>query len=94
MLTAHNWRTIRANIISLGIDDPLSLTSLHALLDVTEKAVIESKNARERETFIDSLYRPTELDLRRAGTGEIVAPAGFEDGGESSFDAFLGTASL
>ncbi|WP_079618318.1 DUF7240 domain-containing protein [Mycobacteroides abscessus] len=88
---------MRSHIIGLGIGDPLEMPSMHQILDITEKLVIESfvssdhkKDQRDREQFIDSLYRPS-LEAAKSG-GEMVAPAGFEDGGEDSFSSFMAQA--
>lgn len=71
---------------------------MHQILDITEKLVIESfvssdhkKDQRDREQFIDTLYRPSLDELKTTG-GELTAPAGFEDGGEDSFSAFVAQA--
>ncbi|QDF17565.1 hypothetical protein SEA_YAGO84_33 [Gordonia phage Yago84] len=96
-ITSVHWRTIRGRIGSYGIARPLEqLPHLHALLDLTEAAVMESfsgKDAeRERKSFIDKLYAP-ERGKKVEGTGHRPAPAGFdEDAMEASFDAFLATA--
>ncbi|AWN04239.1 hypothetical protein FDJ57_gp38 [Gordonia phage Sour] len=92
-ITATHWRTLRGRLISYGVTRPLEdLGSLHALLDTTEAAVMESfsgKDAeRERKNFIDKLYAP-EPQKTLAGTGHKPAPAGFdEDAMEAAFDAF------
>ncbi|WP_457066805.1 DUF7240 domain-containing protein [Mycobacteroides abscessus] len=89
---------MRSHIIGLGIGDPLEMSSMHQILDITEKLVIESfvstdpkKDQRDREQFIDALYRPS-LEEIKSPSGELAAPAGFEDGGEDSFAAFAAQA--
>nr|WP_079869572.1 hypothetical protein [Mycobacteroides abscessus] len=74
------------------------MPSMHQILDITEKLVIESfvssdhkKDQRDREQFIDSLYRPN-LEEIKSTAGELAAPAGFEDGGEDSFSSFMAQA--
>lgn len=98
LLTAHNWRAVRSHIIGLGIGDPMEMSSMHQILDVTEKLVIESfvstdhkKDQRDREKFIDTLYRPSLEEMKSPGS-EMAAPAGFEDGGEDSFASFMAQA--
>lgn len=106
-ITGHHWRTVRSRLSENGISAPLvEFASLHALLDVTERLVLESlshsgegKNAvadgkRKADDFLDHLYRP---DLSEAkginGKAYRPAPAGFdEDAMESAFDAFMGSA--
>lgn len=85
---------MRSHIIGLGIGDPLEMSSMHQILDITEKLMIESfvstdpkKDQRDREQFIDALYRPS-LEEIKSPSGELAAPAGFEDGGEDAFAAF------
>lgn len=99
-ITAYHWRTIRGNLSSNGIADPLTAyRSLHALLDYAEKTTMESlarsgegqdahKQAqRAMDSFMFKLYAPepgTELE-----DGRMPVPAGFEDDEvEDSFDAF------
>lgn len=98
LLTAHNWRAVRSHIIGLGIGDPLEMPSMHQILDITEKLVLESfvssdhkKDQRDREHFIDTLYRPNLEEISTDG-GELAVPAGFEDGGEDSFSSFMAQA--
>ncbi|QGH80044.1 hypothetical protein SEA_NHAGOS_33 [Gordonia phage NHagos] len=97
-ITAEHWRTLRARCASHGLARPLEqLPSLHALLDVTEMAVMESFQGKDpekdRKAFLDKLYAPEPAARRAAGTGHKPAPAGFdEDAMESAFDAFLASA--
>ena len=90
--TAHHWREIRRRINAGGIVDPMQLPSMHAVLDVTEHAVIESMAGEDSSTrrtqFYDSLYGPDRTALN--GPGQSVAPPpGFSsDEVEASFDAF------
>jgi hypothetical protein len=104
VITAHHWRTVRARCADNGISDPLvSFSSMHALLDVTERIVLESlahsgegKDAHKQakrniDEFLDRMYAP-ELDAATAinEDGYAPVPAGFdEDSMEDSFDAFL-----
>lgn len=96
-ITASHWRTLRGRIAGGGIARPIEeLPSLHALLDLTEQAVLESfsgKDAeKERKSFLDKLYAP-EKGRQVSGTGHKPAPAGFdEDAMEAAFDAFSATA--
>jgi hypothetical protein len=71
----------------------MDLTSLHALLDVTESVILETfqssdskQDQRDRERFLDSLYRPTKAAQEINGDGYQPIPAGFDDGGEDAFD--------
>lgn len=74
----------------------MDLTSMHALLDVTESTILESfqsrdadEDKRRREAFLDSLYRPTTAAQGINGDGYQPIPAGFDDGGEDAFDIAL-----
>jgi hypothetical protein len=89
VLTAHHWRAIRARIINAGIADPLSLTSLHALCDVTETAILENADSEATTKFYDKLYAP-EIGKDLNDAGYKPKPSGFDDDEvEASFDAFL-----
>lgn len=99
-LTATHWRPIRRRLAAEGIGDPMSqFPHMHALLDATEAIVLESfvdpKNPKraeaERDRFIDSLYRPDPVALRVADDGFRPPPAGFEDGGDDTWDWGVGT---
>ncbi|QFG11182.1 hypothetical protein PBI_CLOVERMINNIE_35 [Gordonia phage CloverMinnie] len=97
-ITATHWRTLRAKHAMAGLPRPLEqLNSLHALLDLTEAAVMESMSGdkdadKNRRAFLDKLYAP-EKGVRLEGTGHKPAPAGFdEDAMEAAFDAFSATA--
>jgi hypothetical protein len=77
---ASHWREIRARLILAGIADPLSLTSMHQILDVVESVVIEgmgSNNDIQRYYF--RTYRPEPSELANAFTAEES---------DASFDAF------
>lgn len=95
-ITAQHWRIIRAHLIVHGVTDPMLLTSLHALLDVTEQLVLESiqestaaATKREREHFLDQLYAPDLTPAAINGPGYTPEPAGFSDAEqEESFDVF------
>jgi len=76
----------------------MALTSMHALLDVTESTILETfqsakpdEDRRRRERFLDSLYRPTPAAQEINGDGYQPIPAGFDDGGEDAFDLALKT---
>ena len=87
--TAHHWRDVRAKLALAGIPDPLTLPSMHTLLDIVETIAVESMaNARDGKTkverFYHALYRPRVVKGRR-----LVPPSGFSDADtEASFDAF------
>ena len=83
-VTGHHWSRLRAKIIGFGIADPMTLPTLHALLDVTEAMVVEvlshDKNAKRKvDEFYDAVYAPERADLARAGSGWRPPPAGFSD---------------
>lgn len=93
-MTAHHWRAIRARITSTGIANPLTLPSLHALLDQTENLVGASyETADERTRFMDRLYAP-EIGKDLNDAGYKPKPSGFDDDAEveASFDAFMAAA--
>lgn len=102
VMTAHHWRTIRLKFVLAGIADPMALPTMHILLDVMEKTVLESmvtgkatEDEAERRRFLDSLYSPTGENA--AINGATVAsgqpPPGFEpDAVEASFAAFAAVA--
>lgn len=78
-----------------GIGDPmLTFPHLHALLDATENIIMSGfydpkdpkKAERERDRFLDALYKPTPESVKVNGDGYKPVPAGFEDGGEETFD--------
>lgn len=85
MTAAFHWRTIRAKLMMSGMTDPLAqLPDLHAVLDIAEAFIIESK-ANEGgdavQRFLFDLYKPD--------TGE--EPDGFDgDDQMAAFDAFAG----
>lgn len=71
------------------------LPTLHALLDATEAAVLESmEEKKDREKYMDAMYRPKlELAPGLAGAGYKPKPAGFDDDEvDASFDAFASAA--
>lgn len=92
---------MRARFASNGIARPLEeFTTLHAMLDVVEAAVLESfssgkdakENERDRTNFLDKMYAP-ERGTKLDGDGYKPAPAGFDEANmESAFDAFLASA--
>lgn len=78
---AHNWRALRYKIQTYGIADPMSLPSLHSLLDHFEQLVLESfdhddKGKAERDEFISRLYRPDPpvLVSKAGADGKALAP--------------------
>lgn len=96
VLTAHHWRALRLKLLLAGVADPMALPSLHALLDTTESAVLESMhgdNPRDgemkRSMFLDRLYAPSPVVDALNGEGYVAQPEGFaEEEVEASFDAF------
>jgi hypothetical protein len=93
VLTAFHWRAIRGKLILAGIMDPMALTSMHALLDVTETSITESySTAEDRTAFFDKLYAP-EIGRELNDDGYTPKPSGFDDDDvEASFDAFASAA--
>lgn len=92
-ITAHHWRTVRSKLRMNGITNPMAMLNLHELIDTTENMVLESyaskdpkKDERDREQFLDSLYKPTREAVAINGDGYKPIPAGFDDGGEDAFD--------
>lgn len=105
LYTGHNWRTIRRKLTLAGISNPMTLPSLHALLDVTEDIVVEalyasgqenegppSEGERKVRRFYDAIYAPDLQDIDDLDEEEPHrVPAGFEnpDDVEADFDALL-----
>jgi hypothetical protein len=106
-MAAHNWRTIRQRYADKGIADPMSLPSMHHVLDTAENLALESatagaKTKMEAERGVSSvytrLYRPDlteEISAINGSDEELLRPPpGFEDDEvEASFDAFVASAS-
>lgn len=91
--TAHHWREMRRRIQAAGIVDPMMLPSMHAVLDATEHALIESmagEGAQAKRTrFYDSLYAPAPDGTELNGPEYAPAPPGFSpEEVEATFDAF------
>lgn len=87
--TAVVWREIRRRIHAGGIVDPMGLPSMHAVLDVTERALLESMGGDEgkRAKFYEALYAPDGSALN--GAGYSGPPPGFSpEEVEATFDAF------
>lgn len=76
---------IRAKLALGGIANPLlELPDIHALLDITEVMLTEHMDARDRDGYMISMYRPT------PGRLKAVAPQGFSDDEQQvSFDAAM-----
>ena len=88
--TAAHWREIRRRIHASGIVDPMLLSSMHAILDFTETAIVESMRGDDAEVrrarFYDRLYAPDRLEV---GSGRGKPPPGFSATEvESAFDSF------
>lgn len=96
VMTAHHWRTIRTKLLLAGVSDPMSLRSMHMLLDTTEAAILESMAASrdkdaefQRSQFLDALYSPANDTLGLNGENYKGTPSGFApDEVEAAFDAF------
>ena len=93
VMLAHHWRVIRVTLVKAGVHDPMSLKSMHVLLDTVESAVLEAMSGdRDSETrrrvFLDRLYSPLSDPHAPAGP-----PPGFsDDDTEAAFDAFAAAA--
>lgn len=100
VMTAHHWRVIRTKLIQAGIADPMSLTSLHVVLDTTEAAILEgfamsrAKDAEMKQSlFLDKLYSPTADQFGINDEDYDATPKGFaSEDIEASFDAFAAAA--
>jgi hypothetical protein len=94
LFTGNNWRGVRQKLTYSGIRDPMKLTSLHALLDITEDIVVDSlyQSGQEREGppskgemavkhFYDLIYAPDPTDPLDVLDEALPmrVPAGFED---------------
>ena len=96
VLTAHHWRSLRLKLIMAGISNPMTLTSMHMVLDSTESAILESMHGdsakdgeMKRTMFLDRLYGPSIEVNELNGESYIPQPEGFgDDDVEASFDAF------
>jgi hypothetical protein len=88
---AQSWRRIRPRLINNGIADPMQLTSMGALLDVTEDIVLEcmvtgdrTKDDMARDSFYNRLYAPIVVEGEKVGP-----PPGWSDEEtDDAFDAF------
>ena len=101
-MTAQHWRTIRLKLSQGGIDDPMAMRNMHVLLDVTESLILESMvsdkpddDRAQRQSFIDSLYRP--VAVKRADLPDGWRPPPFDpdaddDSNEAAFDAIAKSA--
>ena len=93
VMTAHHWRTIRLKLVQSGVHDPMTLPTMHILLDTTEAAVLEGMSGdrdseRKRTMFLDRLYSPL-----ADPTAPAAPPPGFsDDDTEDAFDAFASAA--
>ena len=91
---AHHWRMFRSRYHSQGIHDPMSLGSMHAVLDDVEALAVESAaqgaktNAEAKSKisrFYDSLYASLAEETRN-----VPVPSGFSvKEQEASFDAMV-----
>lgn len=87
VMTAYHWRTIRQKLLMAGIAQPMTLPSMHVLLDSAEALAVESVTggdnpAEELASLYRRLYGPTP-------DGPDTVPAGFDpDEMEDAFDAF------
>lgn len=95
VMTAHHWRTIRLKLVQSGVHDPMSLRSMHMLLDATEGAILEAMSGdrdseMKRTMFLDKLYSPLSDPSSATATER---PRGFtDDDTEDAFDAFAAAA--
>lgn len=95
VMTAHHWRTMRLKMVQAGVRDPMSLPTMHILLDATEAAILEgmstgSDGEMKRTMFLNKLYSPLSDPT---APREIAAPVGFtDDDTEDAFDAFAAAA--
>lgn len=97
-VAAYHWRRVRSDLALAGMEDPMKLPTMHNLLDLIERMILESmqgsKNPKEdeakREAFLDKLYRPDPVEVAEAPNGGYKPPpSGFdEEDVESAFDAF------
>lgn len=98
-MTAQHWRTIRLKLIQSGVGDAMTLPNMHLLLDLSESMIIESMvsddpkaDERQRQGFIDMLYRPEVSEKVVAGKPKGWVPPPFDpdaedDDNEAAFDA-------
>lgn len=88
-----------------GIDDPMSLPSMHILLDMVERLILESMQGskdpkadeNKRNAFLDRLYQPDPQEFldaitsKTTGSGHKPPPPGFsEEETEAAFDQHIG----
>ena len=82
-------------MLRAGIGDPMNLPSMHALLDLTESAMIESMSSdpengsQKVSEFIDQLYAPP-VDPEKAKAGYKAPPSWWTEGNsDDEFDAAM-----
>lgn len=100
-MTAQYWRTIRLKVMQAGVGDPMKLPTMHVLLDLAESLIMESfqsddpaEDKRDRQQFLDALYKPPVRKRSELPDGWRPPPPGFDDvdAMESTFDAFTSAA--
>lgn len=94
VIAAAHWRTIRRTLLTSGIAEPMSLSSMHPILDVAEHKVVDSftgsdEPQRELNSFYRRLYGPSPEAAALNGEEFDPTPPGFSpEEIEASFDAF------
>ena len=92
VMASYHWRSMRNTFALAGIADPMSLSSMHVILDVMEASAVENilkcEDAEaELASFYRRLYGPTP-DMAPGDLNRPV-PVGFSpEEVEASFDAF------
>jgi hypothetical protein len=99
-VTAFHWRRVRLDLALAGIADPMSLPTMHTLLDIVERLILESmqsakpkEDEAKRENFLNRLYMPDPAEMadiaedakRAKGSGHKPAPF-TEEETEAAFD--------
>lgn len=78
--SAYMWRAVRLKLLTAGIADPMGLPSMHVVLDVTEKLIVESMDEEQLTGFFDRLYGPPRAPVT-VGKGrkrkKVPPPPGF-----------------
>lgn len=77
--TAYLWRSVRLQLITTGIPNPMALPNMHLVLDVTEKTMVESMTEEQLTRFFDRIYGPPPQPISVSKGRKLVPPPGFSE---------------
>ena len=77
--TAYMWRSVRLTLLNAGIPDPMALSNMHLVLDVTEKLMVEAMSEEQLTRFFDRLYGPPPQPISVSRGRKLVPPLGFSE---------------